>query len=375
MIHLTTFVVSGTYLSELFLLFFLFFIWLSYYSLNLYQSTTALLTMKLDNLPTDILFSLPNYLDSLDDHYSLIRSSRTLYLSCVPCKAKLSPSFAKRTAQNLFSPHRDLLLASVARQIADWAAQSQDNRSALLRIIRHEEGDNVNYSLLKLGDTVAKLSLEEIQAFCTAKREIVEPLAISLYRNGPERLFAFRLPERGEAWWPVTPFRSWQEAGEALYNYLIYCELFHHSIDGALDPSVEHIGRADRRRWAQNSMLFPDLKNMSKSRQVCNLRALRDHMGFEHRVPNLTPPWKGLTPHEDFACRIIQHQGLATLRCMLDPTTKTAQDFVSDIRRRVFALKEKDFPRGLRYTSQPGATEIALNIDDGWYSIFHDVFR
>lgn len=333
--------------------------------------------MKLNDLPTDILLSLPNYLNSLDDHYSLIRTSRTLYLSCAWSKAKLSPSFAKRDGQKTLSPHRDLLLASIARQIADWAAQCQENRSAFLRVIRGEEGENVNDGLLKLGEKVAKLSLEEIQAFYTAKREIVEPLAISLYQNVPERCGVFKWPKSGDpiCSFPKTKFRCWQEAREALYNYLIYCGLFHHSIDRALDPSVEHIREADRREWALHSMPHGQLRDMLASRQASNLRTLGDHMVFGPQVPNLTPPFNTSTPHEDFAWRIIQHQGLATLRWMLDPTTKIAQDFVSDIRSRIYALKEEDFPNELRYTrhTRQSVTRIGATSNAGWHSMFEDI--
>lgn len=329
---------------------------LLHFFLNL--SSPSLLAMKLTDLPTDILFSLPNYLNSLDDHYSLIRTSRTLYLSCAWSKAKLPPSFAEKNGQKTLPPHRDLLLASISRPIADWAVQCQENRSTFLRVIRGEEGD-VKDGLLRLGETVVKLGLEEIQAFYKAKHEVIEPLADLLYLKGLERWLE---P-------PVFKYRSWQEIIETLYNYLIYCELFHHSIDKARalddDPSVEGFGRADRRNWALHSMPHDDAsKSIYNSRQVWNLRRLNQYMVFGPQVPNLTPHWNTSPEQERFAWLIMQHQGLATLRCMLDPTTETAQELVSDIRTRAYALKEEEFPNQLRYVGRSIA---------GWCSLWNDI--
>lgn len=79
----------------------------------------SMFTMQLTNLPAELVASLPNYLHSLDDLYSLIDTSRIFYNTCANTFATLPPTFVKKYGQNLLFPHSHLLLASTARQIAD----------------------------------------------------------------------------------------------------------------------------------------------------------------------------------------------------------------------------------------------------------------
>lgn len=116
--------------------------------------------MHLLDLPEDLVGSLPFYLDSIHDLYSLIRCSRALYTICGRSNASLSPRLleTRDARHHPLQPHPHLLIAGTARQVGNWAVQSISNRNALhSAIIRGLEG------LYELSMRVARMSLHAMR--------------------------------------------------------------------------------------------------------------------------------------------------------------------------------------------------------------------
>lgn len=205
--------------------------------------------MLLIDLPPDILIHRPDYLDSFDDLYSLIQTSRAPHIACAGYSAKLRPDFAKEMWPKYSPTHSYCLLSGIARQIADWAVQNEENQNLLMNAISERpEG------LLELGAQIARLSLNDVKEIHKAKLSVFNPLAniIDLecgsgYRDDPE------------CGYPVSKVFC-DNVMETLYHFVIYRELFHHCIDQVLTPltNVNHLSAFVRRSWMAYCM--PDMK-------------------------------------------------------------------------------------------------------------------
>ncbi|KAF2096767.1 hypothetical protein NA57DRAFT_78360 [Rhizodiscina lignyota] len=175
--------------------------------------------MRLDELPVDIITLLPDYLYSLKDLYSLLRTSRAFYKTCASSKAKLRPDFWYR---------HDLLIAGSARSLADWAVTNTDNELALRKAIK---GGIVG--VFELCTMEGRMSLQDARVLNSAKYELLYPMC----RMADEMVCQFAAAVNG-------PSReSWSDLGftdfETMFlNHWIYCELFHHNIDAALEVSA-----------------------------------------------------------------------------------------------------------------------------------------
>jgi len=75
--------------------------------------------LHITKLPMEILSQIPYMLDSIDDLYALLSTSRLFYQACAGTSAKLAPSRKM---------DKRLTLAGTVRQVADWAVESPSNR-------------------------------------------------------------------------------------------------------------------------------------------------------------------------------------------------------------------------------------------------------
>lgn len=167
--------------------------------------------MQLTDLPAELIASLPNYLHSLDDLYSLIRTSRFFYNTCANTFATFPPIFAKKNGQDLLPPYPQLLLAGTARQIADWAVQSERNRQKLYDVITAG-----NEELLDLAVQASRLSLDDVHALHKAKIDIVNPLNHVLDLDcGPKLYWKYDIDAA------TTPKTTCEVVAWVLYDYLI----------------------------------------------------------------------------------------------------------------------------------------------------------
>ena len=125
--------------------------------------------LHITKLPMEILCQLPYMLDSIDDLYALLSTSRIFYQACAGSSAKLAPSR---------SMEKRLTLAGTARQIADWAVQSTSHRTRFTYIL--EKGSP---GMLQLAFKIARFNLSEIRALHDSKKTIITPLAEKLLRD------------------------------------------------------------------------------------------------------------------------------------------------------------------------------------------------
>ena len=106
--------------------------------------------------------------------------------------------------------------------------QSEPNKLWLLEAIK-----GGNDGLLKLAVEVTRLSLEDARRIHKSKLDIINPLSRILdWEVGPG--YQGRKLEDDE----VELMTICEDVEQALHNYVIYCELFHHNVDTALEPSL-----------------------------------------------------------------------------------------------------------------------------------------
>ncbi len=333
--------------------------------------------MQLTDLPAELIASLPNYLHSLDDLYSLLSTSRVFYNSCANTSATLPPTFAKKYGQSLLPPHPHLLLTGTARQIADWAVQSAGNQQELYDAITQG-----NKGLLDLAIQVSRLGLNDVRELHKAKFEIVNPLSRVLDMEcGQGERQRYRQDEK------VNKPDIWticEDVNQTLYNYLIYCELFHHNVDAVLDPSLNIVPLSAKLRlhWVAQCMPDANCKASPKGReyQMLDYQHLISSGGFlnSSKIPGLLlgkpqpqidgedgPECNRLSPHEVVFVKVMEHQGLLTLR-ILQADVATRQKLSADIRKKALLVPTADIKLRREY-DEAEVTQV------GWYDLHFDV--
>jgi len=125
--------------------------------------------LHITKLPMEILSQIPYMLDSIDDLYALLSTSRIFYQACAGTSAKLAPSRRME---------RRLTLAGTARQVANWAMQSSSHQIKFANTI--EKGSP---EMLQLAFKVARFNLSEIRTLQEAKQTVIKPLAEKLLRD------------------------------------------------------------------------------------------------------------------------------------------------------------------------------------------------
>lgn len=186
--------------------------------------------MALDQLPRDIIISIPDYLHTIDDLCSLLRVSRIFYDCCAASKARLPPASAFGGGNSIFQSHPQLLIAGTARSVADWVVQEEDREFALEAAVR----DGID-GLHDLCCVEGRVDLSDLRRLFSVKHDLIDPLAKLLDEKLDPRageLSGYRHSIDIYAKW--SPSGSYHEFG--LLNFFAFCELFHHDIDENVDP-------------------------------------------------------------------------------------------------------------------------------------------
>ena len=325
--------------------------------------------MYITDLPSELIALLPNYLHTLDDLYALIQTSRYFYTLCSDTKAKYPPILRQKDGQYALPPHPDLLLCGVARQIADWAVKSGQNRQILWDAISDSSVDR-NVGLLQLGEQVARLGLRDVRALYKANLEIVDPISRIIDREVGRKQGHDQKSETnsgaGLEIWGDRPRVICEQPKKAMYNFVIYSELFHHSVDnayGQLSNTIEPLSVELRHHWMRWCM--PDvncsyqypldspsgkaLKEEGQYQQLDFHQLLRSptsenipHQVFGAEKPVASDASKSredwdetASQHDRLAEKILEHQGLNTLRLHLPGGPEATKDMISDIREKV----------------------------------------
>ncbi|KAJ7286114.1 hypothetical protein C8J57DRAFT_1461330 [Mycena rebaudengoi] len=232
--------------------------------------------MTLDALPAELLMSLPQHLHSVEDLLSLFSTCRALYCSCSDPDPKILPRLVANSGRVFFRPHPHFLIAATARKVADWAVAIQGGVE----------------KLLELSLDVATLTMGDIRNLYAFKCDVINPLKRQLI-SAPENITVCTDPE-------IT-----------LLSWVIYGELFHHSLELAYLPLPEHkpLGTAMRIKWFVYCMpdetSFGNLDfgahEISEFFQHCVRDGDRvQQLSMEEAIHELLELWQTALPHVPF---------------------------------------------------------------------------
>ncbi|KAJ7175414.1 hypothetical protein C8R46DRAFT_1347158 [Mycena filopes] len=177
--------------------------------------------MSLVSLPAELLLNLPEFLHSLEDLYSVFSTCRILFLACANPSPKVIPRLAANS-RVFFRPHPHVLIAATARQLADWAVQDAERRYLLETAIQ----GGVD-CLLELAIGVAELTMDDIRRLYTYKCDVLNPLN--------RKLDLAAGPASGG-----LPMTVCNDPETTLLSWVIYGELFHHSLELTYLPLPNH---------------------------------------------------------------------------------------------------------------------------------------
>ncbi|KAK3167975.1 hypothetical protein OEA41_004421 [Lepraria neglecta] len=157
--------------------------------------------------------------------------------------ATFPPQFTVDHSSSKTAVDSHILLAGSARQLVDLAVQSEGNCERLRDAIKL--GNN---SLLDLSAKVVQLTVNEVRALYRAKKEVIQPVSEILTEEWTKRrldnladkskcdMMCYILPEEySGSTLDRCSEESIRDIRGNLYNYLIYCQLFHHGIDEVYD--------------------------------------------------------------------------------------------------------------------------------------------
>ena len=328
--------------------------------------------MRFTSLPQELLMRLPSYLNSIDDWYALIRTCRSLYQICADTKASFSPQFKLDRISRKAPINALPVLAALARQLADWAVQNEDYRQGLWDCIKLG-----SRGLLYLSRHVAQLTVNDVRAAYKAKKEVVEPVSKILIEECNQRQLEF--------------------CGDMmvnLYNFIIYCELFHHSIDQIYDqlpPNIHPLALRTRHQWMiecmpdslvdrslarddeQLDFELQDFEHMTQLASWFNPTHLsRLNLNLHHNIDPLTHVSRHLDDSRYF--RLMAHQGLDTLRLMLPVhrIPSSTKELALNIRWKTDSISD-EARSALQEERWEGRWEEARVMDYAWCSVAVDV--
>lgn len=227
--------------------------------------------LKVTDLPNEILCRLPHYLACLDDWYATIQTCRRFYHTCGHTKATFPAFFTRRHSDGCLPVHIDLLIAGSARQVADWAVKSKQNRQELVDAINMEAYEG----LLKLGVEIAKWSVGDVRALHDADGKVIEPLVKAITaKRGETHQQDCRAAQTIDNRQPCDEDETWDEDEHQcglcqdlelvrmnLYSFVIYCDLFHADVEKSysqLPLKCRPLGSEIRRCWVLNQMCMYD---------------------------------------------------------------------------------------------------------------------
>ncbi|KAL1963839.1 hypothetical protein VTN77DRAFT_7770 [Rasamsonia byssochlamydoides] len=159
-------------------------------------------------LPRELLWEVLDHLHSLRELHSLLLTSKDLYQACNGAPRKTVSALASHSAElrllEGLGPYPHLFLAASARNLADWAIQSEKRRK-MLKFALH----GGIWSLFELAMDKAPIALDEIREIWRWKQDALEPVSWVLGQTcGPKA-------------WPYPQL--------SLLLWVIYGELFHHT--------------------------------------------------------------------------------------------------------------------------------------------------
>lgn len=335
--------------------------------------------MKVIDLPTELLADIPN---PFNDWYSLIRTCRHFYKVCSGTKATFAPSQTTINGTSCMSPPPSIFLLGATRKVADWATENYANRERLHKAISRgvyglwERQFGPGEGLLDLCMDVTRMSVVELRAIYRARKEVINPITRMVHRTGR------------------VGSMDCHGVRQILCSFVYYCGLFHHSIDqayGQLPTRVQPLEDCIRRGFIENCwgerLCWPrDELDMKKPNTLPSevklskhqLMSRSDCFAFFSKVSTLLlgkpqpnshpddPRYVGLSDHEILLVRIMQHQGLDTLRMLLPGGVSAIKDVTKDIRTKVEMVPVQNISNTPRFDRK--------SLPLGWFSMALDCY-
>lgn len=330
--------------------------------------------MLLTELPTDILVMLPQYLNSIDDLYSIISTCRTLHSTCNDPHIKLRPQLRRRDGQYLYQPHPHLLIAGCARQVGDWAVSSPTNRSAFHDAVRRGIP-----GLLTLSTEVARMSLKDMRELHGVKYTVLNPLTKRLEIENPK--------DEDEDF-----LTQLEHPDLCILNYWIYSDLFRHTIEASYRCVDVRAQLTDTIRLDYVKYCIPDENtgvldlSLGMVQYSGLVRDERSELSFQQLdacqlagtsfsektmctwVFLSESRWDdGADPFLEHIARVLLHSGLTTLRFVLAMANSSAQQAESGRVSRAVSVDVSSADRAALQAASAIKDHIMALRHDPWY--------
>lgn len=198
------------------------------------------MTISLPHLPPEIISLIITHLGSLQDLRCLMLTCRAFRGIAASILASTLRRLARREYGRFASymgldPH--IIVAYKTRQIADWAAQSDENKQAL-----HQAVQSGKEAFLDLVLQLSPLTLDDLRRIHTFQRDVLVPLSKRYGRPGP----AAKVGE-SDAYVLI-----------GLVNLWVFGNLFHLNISSIYRPGTQNTLTDDTLQiWLENWLSSP----------------------------------------------------------------------------------------------------------------------
>lgn len=182
------------------------------------------------SLPRDILILLPDFLHNIEDHKNLSSTCREMRRCMQTATPKTIVRLAAAQSTTFFRPSPLFLAAATARELGQWARQSDANEAEFRS--RLEEG---NDALLELAVEHCGLTMERIRELHLMRFSIINPVTDVIDKCV------------GEQWYATPDFWNGgvsdaytidSEPHETVFHLSIYGELFGPDLEALLDQNT-----------------------------------------------------------------------------------------------------------------------------------------
>ncbi|KAE8420904.1 hypothetical protein BDV36DRAFT_86787 [Aspergillus pseudocaelatus] len=184
--------------------------------------------MGLDALPNEILCLLPLYFDNIETFTNAAASCRRFRDCLYTAQPNTILQLAAASAPTFFSPHPHFLVAATARQASDWALGNETRTLALREAFQGGIDSLYEFCLQHAG-----LTLEDIRRTHLARFSTINPLSDKIDKMAGRQWYATPNFWDGGV---SEPYTIQTEADRAVFQIIIYGELFGRSMDAFLQP-------------------------------------------------------------------------------------------------------------------------------------------
>ncbi|EEH03901.1 conserved hypothetical protein [Histoplasma capsulatum G186AR] len=194
--------------------------------------------LTLLDLPVDILWRLPLYVDNIETLISLAGTCRKLRSVCSSTLPQTIFQLAAASAPTFFSPHPHFLVMAVAPQIRDWALGNEEN-SRRLRLAFQGGIEGLYKFCVNDKSLNAGLTLDRIRTLYEARFTVINPFADKIDKMAGNQWY------EAENFWSggvSEPDTVYSDSNRAAMQIIIYGELFGSSMRPFLESGARGHG-------------------------------------------------------------------------------------------------------------------------------------